>query len=72
MADDEESRLPGGEDVLGFGSEESEPTGSEQDPLVVDMGAALDADQDALREAAETPLRMEGFETGGGFDLGKL
>ena len=72
MADDQESRLPGAEDVLGSGPEESEPTGSEQDPLVVDMGAALEADQDAIREAAETPLDMEGFETGGGFDLENL
>ena len=81
MTDDEESGLPGAEDALGFGSEESEPTAGEEgkglgvdepDALVVDMGAALDADEDAMKEAAETSLGMEGFETGGGFDLDDL
>ena len=88
MTDEEESGLPGAEDALGFGSEESEPTVGEEgkelgeegkglgvdepDALVVDMGAALDADEDAMKEAAETSLGMEGFETGGGFDLDDL
>ncbi len=78
MIDDEESGLPGAGDSLGFGPEESEPTVGDEgkghgvdeaDALVVDMGAAVDADEDATKEAAKTSFDMEGFETGAGFDL---
>ena len=57
----------GGEDEgLGVG----EPGESEEDEtLEVDMGAALDMDEDAVAEAANTSLDMEGFETGAGYDL---
>jgi hypothetical protein len=78
VTDDGESRLPGADDPLGFGPEESDPTlggggtglgADEPDALVVDMGAALDRDEDATREAADTSFAMDGFETGAGFDL---
>ena len=81
MIDDEESGLPGAEDALGFGPEESEPSPGEEgrgpgvdepDALRVDKGAALDADEDATKEAADTSFDMEGFETGAGFDLEDL
>ena len=77
MTDDGESGLPGA-DSLGFGPEESDPTlggegkglaADEADALVVDMGAGLDRDEDATREAADTSFAMDGFETGAGFDL---
>jgi len=77
VTDDGESGLPGA-DALGFGPEESDPTVGgegqglgvdEPDALVVDMGAALDRDGDATREAADTSFSMDGFETGAGFDL---
>jgi hypothetical protein len=63
VTDDGESGLPGADDLLGFGPEESDPvvdgegTGlgaDEPDALAVDMGAALDKDEDATREAADT------------------
>jgi hypothetical protein len=78
VTDQGESGLPGSEDVLGFGSEESEPTVEgesggpgvvEPGPLEVDMGASLDVDEDAMAEAGKTALNMDGFETGAGFDL---
>lgn len=64
MTDDE--KLSGPEGGLGEGP------GADDDALVVERGAALDADEDAVREATETSLDMEGFETGAGFDLGDL
>ena len=53
------------------------PDGTEgKGPRMVDLGlsgiergATLDADEDAMEEAANTSLEMEGFETGSGFDL---
>ena len=78
MTADEQSGLPGADDDFGFGPEESEPTGGEAregpgadepETLRVDMGAALDADEEDIAEAAKTSLDMEGFETGAGFDL---
>ena len=35
----------------------------------IERGATLDADEDAIAEAANTSLDMEGFQTGSGFDL---
>ena len=35
----------------------------------IQRGAALDVDEDAIAEAANTSLNIEGFETGAGFDL---
>ena len=35
----------------------------------IERGATLDTGEDAMEEAANTSLEMEGFETGSGFDL---
>ena len=35
----------------------------------IEMGAAFEVDEDAMAAAASTPLDMEGFETGAGFDF---
>ena len=81
MIEDGESGLPGADGSLGFGPDESEPTVGgegkglgvdEPDALEVDMGAALDRDEDGTREAADTSFAMDGFETGAGFDLDDL
>ena len=70
LPDGEESQLPdGGESELPDGKTDAEPGPEETDALHVDMGAALDMDEDAVAEAAKTSLDMEGFETGAGFDL---
>jgi hypothetical protein len=53
-------------------TDDGEGTGlgaDEPDALAVDMGAALDKDEDATREAADTSFAVDGFETGAGFDL---
>ena len=42
--------------------------GEPRAPLI-ERGAAIEGDEDAIAEAADTSLDMDGFETGAGFDL---
>ncbi len=48
---------------------EDEESGEDLGLPPIERGAALDADEDALAEAANTSLDMEGFQIGSGFDL---
>jgi hypothetical protein len=48
---------------------EDEESGEDLELPRIDREAALDIDEDALAEAADTSLDMEGFQTGAGFDL---
>ncbi len=79
MTGDEESGLPGAEEALGFGPEESEPAdgekgeglgGGEPEFTGIQRGAELDVDEDAIAAAADTSLDMEGFETFDEVDIG--
>lgn len=59
-----------GEDGEGLGVDEpGAPPSEGAATFEVNMGAALDVDEDAIAAAAETSLDMDGFETGAGFDL---
>jgi len=78
VTENEESDLPEtvgpsrnqGEESEAIDDETREGSLSEDtDALHVEMGAALDVDEDAVEAAAQTSLHMEGFETGAGFDL---
>jgi hypothetical protein len=58
-----------GEESGSTDGETGEEPGHEDSALHVEMGAALDMDEEAVAEASKTSLDMAGFETGAGFDL---
>ena len=75
MAENDESGPAEGSEALPDLTEESsQPAGDEPDEVDlgfsgIQRGAALEVDEDAIAEAANTSLDMEGFETGAGFDV---
>lgn len=75
---DESGPQEGGEPLTTLPEESGQPVEGEEGKGIrmvdfglpkIERGAALEVDEDAIAEAAKTPLEMEGFETGAGFDL---